>query len=116
VTPTGQQNPQGPLKLLGLRGKTGKNINFFFVILLKKTDFVDAHFVASCGRGVPRGPARELIEDLFLRPQQMDLWVRVLHVCVGTAACPWTADFRPCAPQAKIYRFVPFYLKKKRFL
>jgi hypothetical protein len=33
---------------------------------------------------------------------------------VGTAAFPWTADFRPCAPQAKIYRFVPF--KKKRCL
>jgi hypothetical protein len=36
-------------------------------------------------------------------------------VCVGTAACPWTADVRACAPQAKIYRFVPFK-KKKRFL
>jgi hypothetical protein len=43
-------------------------------------------------------------------PQQVDLWVRVRHVCVGiTAACPGTADFRPCAPQAKIYRFVPFF-------
>jgi hypothetical protein len=31
---------------------------------------------------------------------------------VGTAACPGTADFRPCAPQAKIYRLVPF---KKNF-
>jgi hypothetical protein len=41
-------------------------------------------------------------------PQQVDLWVRVMHVCVGTAACPGTADFRPCAPQAKNYRFVPF--------
>jgi hypothetical protein len=54
------------------------------------------------------------------RPQQVDLWVRLLHVCVGMAACPWTSDFRPCAPQAKIYRFVPFYLfffkKKKRLL
>jgi hypothetical protein len=48
----------------------------------------------------------------FVRPQQVDLWVRVLHVCVGTAACPWTADVRPCAPQAKIKRFAPFYLKK----
>jgi hypothetical protein len=33
---------------------------------------------------------------------------------VGTAACPGTADFRPCAPQAKIYRFVPFLQKKKK--
>ena len=49
-----------------------------------------------------------------MKPQQVDLWVRMVHVCVGTAACPRTADFRLCAPQAKIYRFVPF--KKKRFL
>jgi hypothetical protein len=33
-------------------------------------------------------------------------------VCVGTAACPWTAVFRPYAPQAKFYRFVPFFKKK----
>jgi hypothetical protein len=33
----------------------------------------------------------------------MYVWER-LHVH------PWTADFRPCAPQAKIYRFAPFYL------
>ena len=49
------------------------------------------------------------INRFFIRPQQVDLWVRVLHVCAGTAACPWTADFRSCAPQAKIYRFVPFF-------
>ena len=45
----------------------------------------------------------------------MDLWVRARHVCVGTAACPGTADFRPCAPQAKIYRFVPFKQSKNVF-
>ena len=28
VTPIGQQNPPGPLKLLGLREKTGKNTDF----------------------------------------------------------------------------------------
>jgi hypothetical protein len=50
------------------------------------------------------------------RPQQVDLWVRMVHVCVGTAACPWTADFTPCAPQAKFYRFVPFSLKKEFFI
>jgi hypothetical protein len=33
---------------------------------------------------------------------------------VGTAACPGTAEFRPCAPQAKFYRFV-FFLRKKKF-
>jgi hypothetical protein len=30
VTPIGQQNPPGTLKLLGLRQKTGKNIDFDF--------------------------------------------------------------------------------------
>jgi hypothetical protein len=30
VTPISQQNPPGPLKLLGLREKTGKNTDFFF--------------------------------------------------------------------------------------
>jgi hypothetical protein len=30
VTPIGQQNRPGPLKLLGLRGKTGKNTDFDF--------------------------------------------------------------------------------------
>ena len=50
------------------------------------------------------------------RPQQVDLWVRVVHVCVGTAACLGTADSRPCAPQAKNYRFVPFFLKKTFFI
>jgi hypothetical protein len=45
VTPIRQQNPPGPLKLLGLREKTGKNTDF--LILLKKTDFLDAHFVTS---------------------------------------------------------------------
>jgi hypothetical protein len=30
VTPIGQQNPLEPLKLLGLRGKTGKNTDFDF--------------------------------------------------------------------------------------
>jgi hypothetical protein len=30
VTPIGQQNPPGPLKLLGLRKKTGKNTDFDF--------------------------------------------------------------------------------------
>jgi hypothetical protein len=30
VTPIGQQNPPGPLKLLGLREKTGKNTDFDF--------------------------------------------------------------------------------------
>jgi hypothetical protein len=29
VTPISQQNPPGPLKLLGLRKKTGKNTDFF---------------------------------------------------------------------------------------
>jgi hypothetical protein len=43
----------------------------------------------------------------------VDLWVRVLHVCVGTAACPGTAECRPCAPQAKIYRFVFMFIKNK---
>jgi hypothetical protein len=28
VTPIGQHSPRGPLKLLGLREKTGKNTNF----------------------------------------------------------------------------------------
>jgi hypothetical protein len=46
VTPISQQNPPGPLKLLGLREKTGKNTDF--LILLKKTDFLVAHFVTSC--------------------------------------------------------------------
>ncbi len=46
VTPIRQQNPPGPLKLLGLREKTGKNTDF--LILLKKTDFLVAHFVTSC--------------------------------------------------------------------
>ena len=46
MTPISQQNPPGPLKLLGLRGKTGKNTDF--LILLKKTDFLVAHFVTSC--------------------------------------------------------------------
>jgi hypothetical protein len=35
-------------------------------------------------------------------------------VCVGTAACPGAADFRQCAPQAKIADLYP--LKKKSFL
>ena len=30
VTPIRQQNPPGPLKLLGLREKTGKNTDFWF--------------------------------------------------------------------------------------
>jgi hypothetical protein len=30
VTPIRQQNPPGPLKLLGLREKTGKNTDFDF--------------------------------------------------------------------------------------
>ena len=46
MTPIRQQNPPGPLKLLGLREKTGKNTDF--LILLKKTDFLVAHFVTSC--------------------------------------------------------------------
>ena len=45
VTPISQQNPPRPLKLLGLREKTGKNTDF--LILLKKTDFLVAHFVTS---------------------------------------------------------------------
>jgi hypothetical protein len=46
VTPVGQQNPPGPLKLLGLNEKTGKKTDF--LILLKKTDFlIVAHFVTS---------------------------------------------------------------------
>jgi hypothetical protein len=51
-----------------------------------------------------------------VQPQQVNLWVQVLHVCVETAACPWTADFWPCAPHAKIYRFVHFYKKKSFFI
>jgi hypothetical protein len=47
VTPIRQQNPPGPLKLLGLRGKNRQKCRF--LILLKKTDFLDAHFVTSCG-------------------------------------------------------------------
>ena len=46
MTPISQQNPPGPLKLLGLNEKTGKNTDF--LILLKKTDFLVAHFVTSC--------------------------------------------------------------------
>jgi hypothetical protein len=34
VTPIGQQNPPGPLKLLGLRGKTGKNTDFDFAQII----------------------------------------------------------------------------------
>jgi hypothetical protein len=30
VTPIGQKDPPGPLKLLDLRGKTGKNTDFYF--------------------------------------------------------------------------------------
>jgi hypothetical protein len=45
VTPTGQQNPPGLLKLLGLREKKQAKIPIFD--LLKKTDFLDAHFVTS---------------------------------------------------------------------
>jgi hypothetical protein len=47
LPPIGQQNPPGRLKLLVLRKKTGK-IPFFGVILLKKTDFLVAHFVTLC--------------------------------------------------------------------
>ena len=45
VTPIGQHNPPGRLKLMVLREKTGKNTDF--LILLKKTDFLVAHFVIS---------------------------------------------------------------------
>jgi hypothetical protein len=38
VTPIRQQNPPGPLKLLGLREKTGKNTDF--LILLKTPVFL----------------------------------------------------------------------------
>jgi hypothetical protein len=38
VTPVGQQNPPGPLKLLGLKEKTGKNTDF--LILLKTPVFL----------------------------------------------------------------------------
>jgi hypothetical protein len=33
---------------------------------------------------------------------------------MGTVACPGTAAFRPCAPQAKIYRFILFPPKKRK--
>jgi hypothetical protein len=46
VTPICQQNPPGPLKLLGLREKKQAKIPIF-LILLKKTDFLVAHFVTS---------------------------------------------------------------------
>ena len=49
MTPIRQQNPPGPLKLLGLREKTSKNTDF--LILLKKTDFLVAHFVTLCSIG-----------------------------------------------------------------
>ena len=52
VTPIRQQNPPGPLKLLGLGAKTGKNTDF--LILLKKTDFLVAHFVISWLRSFAR--------------------------------------------------------------
>ena len=52
-----------------------------------------------------------LVSYVAYKLQQVNLWVRVLNVCVGTAACPWTADFTPCVPKAKIYRFVPFKTK-----
>ena len=45
----------------------------------------------------------------------MDLWVRALHVCVGTAACPGTADSSPCVPQAKNTDSYPFK-KQNTFL
>jgi hypothetical protein len=45
-------------------------------------------------------------------PQQVDLLAKVVHVCVGTAACPGTADFRPCTQHAKIYRFVVFFFER----
>jgi hypothetical protein len=47
VTPFGLQNPPGPLKLLGLRKKKQAKIPIFD--FAKRTDFVDAHFVTSCG-------------------------------------------------------------------
>jgi hypothetical protein len=59
--------------------------------------------------------ARRRIDRDLRRPQQVDLWVRVLRVCVETAACPRTADFKSCAPRAKNYKFVPFLLKKRVF-
>ena len=48
VTPIDQQNPPGRLKLLVLYEKTGKN-TIYFLILLKTTDFLDAHYATSCG-------------------------------------------------------------------
>jgi hypothetical protein len=51
VIPIRQQNPPGPLKLLGLREKTGKNTNF--LILLKTPVFlVYATAPAQCVRAV----------------------------------------------------------------
>jgi hypothetical protein len=37
-----------------------------------------------------------------------------VHVCVGTDACPGTADFRPCVPLA-IFLQISTLLKTKRF-
>ena len=73
----------------------------------KSTKFSTMHGVIWCDHGTK-------FSTTGVWPQQVDLWVRARHVCVGTAACPGTADFSPCAPQAKIYRFVPFFLKKKK--
>jgi hypothetical protein len=58
VTSIGQQNPPGPLKLLGLREKSRQKCRF--LILLKKTDFLDAHFVTWCDARTARGGWRAL--------------------------------------------------------
>jgi hypothetical protein len=46
VTPIGQQNPPGQLKLLVLHGETGKNTEFDFA--QKITNFLDAVFTTLC--------------------------------------------------------------------
>ena len=53
--------------------------------------------------------------DILYWPPQVVLWVAMVHVCVGTAACPGTADFSPCAPQAKITDSYPFKNKTRSY-
>ena len=114
----GRKNPRSTgyvLEFLNDLGRLIRQMNIF-----KYTQPIFAYYVISTII-LPTIVARAYFKMLLkitqgskcIGPQEVDLWVRVLHVCVGTAACPWTADFRPCAPQAKIYRFVPFFFKKK---
>jgi hypothetical protein len=90
VTPISQQNPPGPLKLLGLREKTGKNTDF--LILLKKTDFLVAHFVTSCGT-----PPARLTSHPRGRPALLLLAapVRTLGRCGGVDVLRCTLLQRP---------------------